>query len=200
MKHLFSQIILRVILSCLFACTAKNKENKDVPAVPLSQHYSNDFFSLDYPSDWGIEEEISNMYDTIPAMSKGIRITLYNSNPDSKLHTVMIQKSAMFECFQTPEGWRDASIQLKQFDDRYIGTAESYMLDSLHFGPYPAAMAGFVVALESGDTLIHKQMVVLVGKDLYYLNNSFDWHDDGTLQKKGDSILSSVRFTDTNEQ
>lgn len=59
---------------------------------------------------------------------------------------------------------------------------------------YPAAMAGFVVALESGDTLIHKQMVVRLDKDLYYLNNTFDWHDDGSLELLGDSIISTIRF------
>ncbi len=73
------------------------------------------------------------------------------------------------------------------------------MLDSLCFGSYPAAMAGFVVALESGDTLIHKQMVVMVDKDLYYLNNTFNWYDDGHLEQLGDSILSTVRFNIVNE-
>jgi hypothetical protein len=37
-------------------------------------------------------------------------------------------------------------------------------------------------------------MVVMVGKELYYLNNSFDWKDDGTLEQLGDSILATVRF------
>lgn len=134
------------------------------------------------------------MCDTIPAMSKGIRVTLFNNNPNTPWHTVMVQKSAMFECFKTPEEWRDASVQFKQFDDQYIGTVDSYMLDSLNFGPYPAAMAGFVVATDEGDTLIHKQMIIMDGKDLYYLNNTFDWNDDGTLKKKGDSILSSFRI------
>lgn len=76
----------------------------------------------------------------------------------------------------------------------YIGTVDSYMLDSLNLGPYPAAMAGFVVATDEGDTLVHKQMIIMDGKDLYYLNNTFDWNDDGTLKKKGDSVLSSFRI------
>lgn len=135
------------------------------------------------------------MCDTVPAMSKGIRVTLFNNDPNTPWHTVIIQKSAMFECFKTPEEWRDASVQFKQFDDQYIGTVDSYMLDSLNFGPYPAAMAGFVVTTDEGDTLIHKQMIIMDGKDLYYLNNTFDWNDDGTLEKKGDSILSSFRIS-----
>lgn len=200
MKHIFSLIILWGVLSCFFACTTKKKNSKYIPVASKIQHYRNDFFSLDYPSNWTFDEEINNMDDTIPAMSKGIRTTLYNSNPYSEWHTVMIQKSAMFKKFQAPEVWRDESILLKQFDGQYIGVVDSYMLDSLHFGPYPAAMAGFVVALESGDTLIHKQMVVLVGKYLYYLNNTFDWNDDGTLEKRGDLILSGIHFTNANEQ
>ena len=51
------------------------------------------------------------------------------------------------------------------------------MLDSIQFGPCPAAMAGFVAVTEDGDTLINKQMVVMDGNDLYYLNNSYDWND-----------------------
>lgn len=65
----------------------------------------------------------------------------------------------MFECFSAPKEWRDLSVQLKQFDDSYIGTVESYMLDSLQFGPYPAALAGFVV-VQDNDTIIHKQLVM----------------------------------------
>ena len=82
---------------------------------------------------------------------------------------------------------------------KYIGTVDNLMLDSIQFGPYPAAMAGFVVITEDGDTLIHKQMVVMDGHDLYYLNNSYDWNDDGTLQKKGDSILSTFRIKNSSQ-
>ncbi len=182
----------------LYACSPSKKteeENKRPNSEMIK--YNNEFFSLMYPSNWEFDEEVNNMNDTIPAMSKGIRSTFYSNNPYSPWHTVMVQKSAMFECFKTPEEWRDASIQFKQFDNQYIGTVDSYMLDSLKFGPYPAAMAGFVVALESGDTLIHKQMVIMVDKDLYYLNNTFDWHDDGSLELLGDSILSTIRFSKT---
>lgn len=191
MKKYFVIVMLGIFL---YACSSSEKSGNNEKKSPEMIEYHNEFFSLKYPSNWEYDEEINNMSDTIPAMSKGIRSTFYSNNPYSPWHTVMVQKSAMFECFKTPEEWRDASIQFKQFDDQYIGTVDSYMLDSLKFGPYPAAMAGFVVALESGDTLIHKQMVVMVDKDLYYLNNTFDWHDDGTLELLGDSILSTVRF------
>jgi hypothetical protein len=43
-------------------------------------------------------------------------------------------------------------------------------------------MAGFVAVMESGDTAIHKQLVVLVGEELYYLNNTYNWNDDGSDQ------------------
>lgn len=195
MKKSLVLIIAGLFLcTCLCACSSDKKMDNKSQNTLTMQEYSNEFFSLMYPSNWEYEEDINNMNDTIPAMSKGIRSTFYSSNPYSKWHTVMVQKSAMFECFKTPEEWRDASVQFKQFDDQYIGTVDSYMLDSLSFGPYPAAMAGFVVALESGDTLIHKQMVVMVDKDLYYLNNTFDWHDDGSLVLLGDSIISTIKF------
>lgn len=187
-----------IFLFLIALCTLLGASCKNSKSERISQEnkiYQNEFFSLEYPFNWGYDEEINDMCDTIPAMSKGIRVTLFNNNPNTPWHTVMVQKSAMFECFITPEEWRDASVQFKQFDDHYIGTVDSYMLDSLNFGPYPAAMAGFVVATDEGDTLIHKQMIIMDGKDLYYLNNTFDWNDDGTLEKKGDSILSSFRIS-----
>lgn len=191
MRHLI--FLFLIALCILLGASCKNSKSERISQE--NKIYQNEFFSLEYPFNWGYDEEINDMRDTIPAMSKGIRVTLFNNNPNTLWHTVMVQKSAMFECFKTPEEWRDASVQFKQFDDQYIGTVDSYMLDSLNFGPYPAAMAGFVVATDEGDTLIHKQMIIMDGKDLYYLNNTFDWNDDGTLEKKGDSILSSFRIS-----
>lgn len=185
-------LLLSLIAVILSSCGAKDKKTKEVSHEDKT--YSNEFFSLQYPYNWDFEEEINDMTDTIPAMSKGVRVTLYNANPYAPWHTVMVQKSAMFECFDTPEEWRDMSVQMKQFEPEYIGTVDNLMMDSLQFGPYPAALAGFVVLTEDGDTLIHKQMVVMDGKNLYYLNNTYDWNDDGTLQKKGDAILSTFRI------
>lgn len=55
-----------------------------------------------------------------------------------------------------------------------------------------------VLAFKPYDALLYlnkKQMIIMDGKDFYYLNNTFDWNDDGTLEKKGDSILSSFRIS-----
>ena len=191
MQHLL--FLFLIALCTLLGASCKNSRSDRISQD--NKIYQNEFFSLEYPFNWEYDEEINDMCDTIPAMPKGIRVTFFNNNPNTPWHSVMVQKSAMFECFKTPEEWRDASVQFKQFDDQYIGTVDSYMLDSLSFGPYPAAMAGFVVATDEGDTLIHKQMIIMDGKDLYYLNNTFDWNDDGTLEKKGDSILSSFRIS-----
>lgn len=175
----------------VLACSSSEKAGGKATETPESKVYKNEYFSLQYPSNWINEDEITNP-DTIPSMSKGLRSTFYN--PYIPLHSVMVQKSGLPEIFQTPEEWRDASIEFKQFDPEYVGTVDKYMQDSIKFGPYPAAMAGFVVALESGDTLIHKQLVVMVGKDLYYLNNTFESADNGAQEQLGDSILSTIKF------
>lgn len=187
------KLLFIIALCTLSGVSCKN--NKPERITQNNKVYQNEFFSLEYPFNWDYIEEINDIYDTIPAMSKGIRVTLFNNDSNAPWHTVMVQKSAMFECFKTPEEWRNLSVQMKQFDEHYIGTVDSYMLDSLQFGPYPAAMAGFIVATDGGDTLIHKQMVIMDGKNLYYLNNTYDWNDDGTLQKTGDSILTSLRMS-----
>lgn len=192
MKKLLTIVVLGTILC---ACPSRViTGNHPLIDYIETEEYQNEFFSLKYPSDWVYDEEINNMCDSIPGMSKGIRCTFYSSDPHYPWQTVMIQKSAMFGFYKTPEEWRDASVQLKQFDPQYIGIVEVLMQDSLRVGIHPAAMAGFIVALESGDTVIHQQTVVMVGKDTYFLNNSFDWHDDGSLKLMGDAILSSVRF------
>lgn len=192
MKKLLTTLLAGI---CLCACFSNNKtySKPKVKVQPMAD-YTNEFFSMKYPAHWEYEEEVNNVNDTIPGMSKGIRATFYNPNPYAAWHTVMVQKSVMPELFDNPEQWRDASVQIKQLNDQYIGIVDRYMVDSLTFGSYPAAMAGFVVVPESGDTLIHKQIVVLVNKDLYYLNNTFDWHDNGKLEQLGDSILSTVQF------
>lgn len=191
MKKLLTIVVLGTILC---ACTSRVVTGNH-PLIDYieTEEYQNEFFSLKYPSDWVYDEEINNMY-SIPGMPKGFRSTFYSSDPHYPWHLVMIQKSAMSGMYTTPEEWRDASVQFKQFDDQYIDIVDIYMQDSLRVGTHPAAMAGFIVALESGDTVIHKQTVVMVDNDTYLLNNSFDWHDDGTLELLGDAILSSVRF------
>ena len=179
----------------LGACASeKPKEHKSQDANGMDV-YANEYFSIKYPSDWEYEEEISEANDTLPVITEGIRATFYSSNPTLPWHTVMIQKSAMpAEALATPEEWRDMSVGLKKFDDQYLGYLDEYMQDSIKFGQYPAAMAGFVVATEEGDTLVQKQTIVKVGETIYYLNNTYDWNDDGTLESLGDSILSTIRF------
>lgn len=164
-------------------------------STQLGKTYENEFFSIEYPADWAYEEEINNMCDTVPAMSKGINVVVYNQNRQSRWPIVRVQKSSMFDCFNTPEEWRDLSTELKQFDDNYIGTVDEYMLDSLQFGNLPAAMAGFAFLADDGDAVVvQKQLVVMVGKEVYYLNNIFDMNDDGTMESAGDAILKTVRF------
>lgn len=188
MKKLLITVVLGTILC---ACTSKviTGNHPLIDAIETKE-YHNEFFSLKYPSDWVYDEEINS----IPGMSKGFRCTFYSRDSYYPWHIVMIQKSAMSGLYKTPEEWRDASVQFKQFDTQYIGTVDYLMQDSLRVGIHPAAMAGFIVALESGDTVIHQQTVVKVDKDIYFLNNSFDWHDDGSLKLLGDAILSSIRF------
>lgn len=186
-----------IILSLVFlliSCTRNKTERGASEQKNIT--YSNEFFSIDFPSSWSYEEDVNTICDTVPEFSKGYNITIGNTDALPYWHTIRVQKSAMFKAFNepTPEKWRDLSMELKQFDESYIGTVESYKMDSLYFGPYPAALAGFVVVPQPGDTIIQKQLVVLKGDEVYYLNNNFDWRDDGTLEKLGDSILCSIRF------
>ncbi len=202
--NLFTKQIVFLFAIALLVLSCSNNKHKvkttgTKNTEATTKKYENEYFSVSYPNDWICDVEEIDMTDSIPFMRKGIRATLCNSNPYAPWHLVMIQKSAMFDAMQTPEEWRDLSVQLKQFEDDYIGIAEAYMIDSISFGNYPAAMAGLVAFNEYGDTIIHKQLVVMIEKQVYYLNNSFPLRNSDEIQKKGDRILSSVRFSDKNK-
>lgn len=189
MKKIGYILMSILLLGCDHSQSKISHSDETVPFI----NYSNEYFSINYPENWEYEEEINSEFDSIPEMSTGIRTTFFPKSQYAPFHTVCVQKSAMFYVFNSPEEWRDLTITMKNFNDEYIGTVDFMMLDSLKFGPYPAAMAGFAVDL-GGDTIIHKQLVVMVNQDVYYLNNSFDMHDDGSMELYGDSILSTVKF------
>lgn len=183
---------MNVACSSYATKVAKNADSQE--GTSAEKTYENEFFSVDYPAEWVCEEEINNMCDTVPAMAKGINVVLYNPDPQMPWPVIRIQKSAMVDLFSTPEEGRDISVQLKQLDGAYLGTLEDCMADSLKVGSSPAAMAGFVSVTEQGDTVIQKQLVVMVGKEVYYLNNIFDYNDEGILEVMGDAILETVKF------
>ncbi len=196
---------LQVISTMLLLCVAVAgcSSNQAQAGDDGWQTYSNEFFSIEYPPDWHIwQEDVQEVPDSIPdddrLFSRGIRLGLSRDLASSSYECVIVQKSFvgefMFEELPDPENWRDMSIFSKQFDDSYIDIVEDYFQDSISFGSFPAAMVGYVVAPEEGDTIIHKQIIVIVDKkELYYLNNQF-LPGDEEEERLGDSILATIRF------
>ncbi len=190
-KLLFIAITIAAISACTNKTSVTTNHTQETEKV-----YQNEYFSINYPSSWSYDVEENEISDTIPGLRKGIKV---NISPWYQWQVVSVQKSAMFDVFETPEQWRDFSIEMKKFDDSYIAVVDSYVVDSLSFGDWPAAMAGFIAINELNDTIFHKQLVVMVNKQLYYLNNSFLWNAEQAIEQRGDAILSSVRFTDQNK-
>ncbi len=199
MKQIHFFLIVMVVLGLTITkCSSSSSHSGETDW----ETYSNEFFSIDFPSDWEFKEEINEIPDSIPfiegAISKGIRVSLYNNDPKSKGEGVIVQKSSfgedMISRFDDPEFWLMTSIMSKENDDSYLGIVEDMVSDSLSFEGYPAARVGFVVEVEEGDTIIMKQTIVIVdGKELYYLNNQFIGGDDSE-ESLGDSILETIRF------
>lgn len=187
-KSVFLGLASSLMIASCVSANGNTPENE-----PLAD-YTCEFFSMKYPAGWEYTEEVNNMCDTIPAFFKGFRVMFYNPDPMAPFHVITVQKSTMFKLFETPEEWRDLSMELKEYDPQYLGYVEELVVDSLSFNNFPAAQAGFAVATETGDTIIHKQIVVMTDNGLYYLNNSFDWNDDGTLRENGDKILSTIQL------
>lgn len=178
------------------ASDVQDTTDAEADTLPVAYTYENDYFEVEYPTSWEYREEYNTSCDTLPFMKLGVSVTFYPSDPTLPWPLVKIQKSSltkMLADFGSPEDWRDLSIELKQFDSQYIGTCDAYLQDSLTYGSYPAAMAGFVAISEDGDTLLHKQLVVRVKDEIYYLNNTFLWNDD-SREDIGDAVLSSVTF------
>ncbi len=195
------RLVLPLIALMAVACSAGNKKQPEgeKQEAQASRTYENEFFSISYPKTWDYDEEINDMADTIPSMTKGVRVTFYDRSDSAPWLTVAVQKSAMPNIYETAEKWRDFSIAMKQFDPHYLTVIEQLNKDSLTFDGYPAAMTGFIVDAEQGDTVVHKQLIVLVGDDVYYVNNTFDWNDNGTLKRLGDSIISTLKFKPRSE-
>ncbi len=200
MKRL--QMISVVLLIC--AAVAGCSSNQAKGGDDEWQTYSNEFFSIDYPPNWHIwQEDVQEVPDSIPdddrLFSQGIRLGLSSDLASSSYECVIVQKSTMGELMLenvsvAPEDWRDFSIFNSQFDDSCIDIVDDYYQDSITFGSFPAAMVGYVVAPEEGETFIQKQTVVVVDKKvLYYLNNQF-LPGDEEEELMGDSILATIRF------
>jgi hypothetical protein len=186
------RMLMPLLALVTMACTAGNKNQKQ--EVQTARVYENEFFSLKYPNHWTYEEEINNMNDTVPALTKGVRVTFYDPSESAPWLTVAVQKSAMPDIYGSAEKWRDFSNATKSFDPHYLVVIDELQKDSLSFKGYPAAMTGYIVDAEQGDTVIHKQILVLVDDEVFYINNTFDWNDDGTLEHLGDSLISTVSF------
>ena len=106
MRKFLLVLLIGIVLS---ACNTKEKRSERKTNEP--KVYSNEFFSLEYPSDWDYEEEINDMADTIPAMSKGIRATFYKNNPYAPFHTVMVQKKILLVRKRNMNLWKKLIIK-----------------------------------------------------------------------------------------
>lgn len=190
--------LISLILLCVFGC-GNNTTKKSINGIDNAtsfvtdsfKHYENDYFRFDYPYNMTYEEEVNNISDSIEGLKEGISITLYTI--DSPIHFRFV-KSAMFNVFDSPEQWRDLSIQLKErADSSYIGLYG--LQDSLYFNDSPAASVTFAIKGEHGDTLVQYQLVVLrENKDLFYLNYIAPTDLFNPAHEVADTVFNSFQF------
>lgn len=186
--------ILLVAIICLVACSNKQTSNNSQNPVEW-KHYSCAWFDFDYPSYLQTDEVRNEISDTIPGFKAGGEVTLYG---DYIPYRIRLVKSAMFDVFETPEEWRDLSMQSKKYyntddDMSYVGVYDTE--DSLTFHGNPAASVCFA-ALENGDTLVHYQLVVLKKstKDLYYLNYMAPVSEFDNHKETADSVFNTIKL------
>ena len=73
----------------------------------------------------------------------------------------------------------------------YFELVDSLMKDTVQLRGYQGSMAGFLAVTEYGDTIVHKQTIIVDDTLVYYLNNIYDIHISDTLRRKGDAVLST---------
>lgn len=191
MKHL---LVLIISTLCFVACTNKPADHVQQSSLEWS-HYSCAWFDFDYPPYFQVEEVRNAISDTIPAAKDGGEVILYDEICPFRLRFV---KSAMFDVFDTPEEWRDLSIQLKEYDNQddyliYLGVYATE--DSLNFQGHPAASV-YYAALADSDTLVQYQLVIMnqSTKDLYYLNYLAPYSLFDDYRDTADSIMNTIKL------
>lgn len=181
-----------ICLLLLAACASKQ------PNKPADKNkwlkYENAYFTVEYPSYMRIDESVNDDYDTLPMMSPGIDVHIFDPGALSATTEVFIRKSVMPDFLDSPEEWRDYTCQLKQLDPQYLGVIPELYLDTLDVDGHPAAMVGFLVSPEPGDTFIQQQCIVTVDGSLYYINNQYPVRGGQRYRDINDSIISSIRF------
>lgn len=190
MKHLTIPMLL--VILALFGC--KNSTKPMLPETNEPQQFENEYLSFTYPSDWEIAEEGNDLQDSTVLFKEGFSLLVaHPDNMSTGLPAVYIVKSSTFDLFETPEEWRDASIQFKQFEEDYYEVEG--IIDSIYIADEPAALVIFKrVAENSQDTVIQIQHVILrENKDLYYINSQFA-PSDSIGAEIGLNIITSLQF------
>lgn len=186
--------LLFIISVCLVTCSNKSASYTKSKSTRW-KHYSCAWFDFDYPPYLQTDEIRNEISDTIPGLKAGGEVTLYGEYIP---YCIRLVKSSMFDAFETPEQWRNLSIETKKYGNphtnmSYLGVYET--ADSLSFKGHPAASVYFA-NLENGDTIVHYQLVVLKQstKDLYYLNYLAPVSEFDNYWETADSIFNTLKL------
>lgn len=180
-------------LLLLIGCSSKQPKQEKSQEVTKWEHYTGSWFEFDYPAYMQIDEIRNEISDSISGLKEGGDVVIYGEYLPLRMK---FTKSCMFDVFESPEQWRDLSIETKfsgmaDNADSYLGVYEEQ--DSIDFKGNPAASVTFAV-LEDNDTIVHHQLVVMkkLSKDLFYLNVIAPKDKYHTYINIADSILKSI--------
>ena len=195
MRKLFFIIAIILAFTCCYSTITKPADN--LRQMQHTKHYANEFFTLDYPDSWEEEEIVNDMRDSFPN-AIGYRIELFAPfREDSAFFTVSVQKSTYPNFGISAKDWRDMTMMMKSRQSgflSYFELVDSLMKDTVQLREYQGSMAGFLAVTEYGDTVVHKQTIIVDDTLVYYLNNIYDIHISDTLRRKGDAVLSTFRL------
>jgi len=176
--------------------------------VALKNVYDNKYFTINYPAGYAAEGDFS-----YPVLGVD---ELKTMNPESIMDLPMNEVNIAPQIFNTewnlPEIYIVLSrhrieIPMRAFMDLSIMTkAESEEdelpligysdVDSISFAGYPALDVEFAYKAESGDTLIHRQILVQKPDySLYYINGKYNSARPESVEL-ADRMLSTFRFKD----
>ena len=195
-------------IGCLFHVYGRQSGiyHKRQVITTLSKTYSNEYFSIDYPTGYEVEASfptkpvgIEELKDMTPEAIQSLLPNELYINPDisnqywekPEIYIVLSRHKLDFPL----RLMMGLSIETKEKEQNggmeYIGCTE---VDSINFAGYPAFTVDFAYRASICDTLIQHQIIVQKPNyELYYINAKYNLRNS-RAEKLGEEIISIFKF------
>ena len=172
----YGTLLVVIVLACAIVPSCHSKKANKKTASEISwRTFENEYFSIQYPSNYVVEGEFPVGADnlemvrsdsTLATVTNEIDIIpIYPSNETPWLHIVL----SRFKIQLPIRDFMQNSIAFNQMGK--VKVLVGSPVDSSSFAGMPSLAVTLVHPLENGDTLVQRQIIVqLPDYELYYIN------------------------------